>query len=51
MVKNLPADAGDMDLIPDPASSVCHGAANPTSRNYRASMCRAYGPQQEKPLQ
>ena len=34
MVKNLPANAGDMGLIPGPEDSTCPGATNHMSHNY-----------------
>ena len=29
VVKNLPANAGDMSLIPGPEDPICHGATKP----------------------
>ena len=62
-VKNLPANAGDMGLIPIQEDPTCQGAAKPMHHNYWACalgpgsrnclrpMCpRAGTPRQEKPL-
>ena len=34
MVKNLPANAGDMSLIPGLGDSICLGAAKPVHHSY-----------------
>ena len=34
MVKNLPANAGDMGSSPGPEDPTCHGAAKPVGHNY-----------------
>ena len=34
VVKNPPANAGDMDLIPSPGNSTCHEATKPVGHNY-----------------
>ena len=34
VVKNLPADAGDMGSIPGPEDPTCHGAIKPVRHNY-----------------
>ena len=33
VVKNLPANAGDIGLFPDPGRSKCQGATNPVHHN------------------
>lgn len=45
VVKNAPAGTGDMDLIPGPRDSTCHGAATPKCRNCWVCALRAQEPQ------
>ena len=59
MVENLPANAGDMGLIPDPGtphmrrSNYAHGPQllNPRAATMEACVPRACALQQKKPLQ
>ena len=45
MVKNPPASAGDMRLIPGREDPTCWGAAEPLSHNYPAHAVKAHEPQ------
>ena len=36
VVKNPPANVGDMSLIPGPGRSICYGATKPMHHNYLA---------------
>ena len=50
-VKNPPANAGDMGVIPGPGRFTCHKAAKSVCHNYWARFPRAHVLQQEKPPQ
>ena len=41
VVKNLPVNAGDMELIPSPEDPTSHGAAKPVHYNYWACALEA----------
>ena len=53
VIKNPPANAGDMGSMPDPMweDLTCHGAPKPGRHNTKACIARACAPQQEKPIQ
>ena len=55
MVGSLPANAGDMGLIPGLGDSTCPGAIKPRRCSYRARIPQllneAHAAQQEKPAQ
>ena len=53
MVKNPPANAGDMDLIPGPGIKLPHaiGQLSPWATISEPTLSRAHTLQREKPLQ
>ena len=50
VVKNLPANVGDMDSIPGPRRSHMPWTTRPAGHSYRRLVSRAHALKQEKPL-